>query len=181
MSKYGAEVQEKAYELLMIQQLPFQKAMRRMRDEYPTFSGGTLSRWKNDPVLNWEGRYRNYCDKLAERNDLERLRRIKPIVHAVQEIRDDVYNQLVRYMKILVTKKENSINEKNLAQVLTAFSRLVEIEYQMTGGDKSPNQIKNVINIIFIALEKNPTVGPVIRAHKTEIEEAIFEMIAREK
>ena len=69
MGKYKAEVQEKAYELFMIQQLSFLEVMKRMREAYQTFSKNTLTKWKNDPKLGWEGRYEQYCRALAEKSD----------------------------------------------------------------------------------------------------------------
>lgn len=173
MGKYGAEAQEKAYELMMVQQLSFMEVIQRMREEYPTFSKGTLTKWKNSQKLDWEGRYQKYCDKLAEVSDKERLKKVKPIVQAVEEIRDGVYNQLVTALK----SESTVITEKNIGLVLTAFARMGELEYKMKGGKRSYTPMKQVIGIIFMALEKNPNVGPVITAYKKEIEEAIFEEI----
>ena len=171
--KYGAEAHEKAYELMMVQHLPFTDVIRKMREQYTTFSKGTLTKWKNSPKMDWEGRYQKYCDKLAEKSDKERLKKIKPIVEAIEEIRDGVYNQLVNALK----SESTVITEKNIGLVLTAFARMGELEYKMKGGKRSYTPMKQVIGIIFMALEKNPNVGPIITSYKKEIEEAIFEEI----
>ena len=46
MKKYTEEAKEKAYEFFKIQGLSFLKVIEKMREEYPTFSKGTLTKWQ---------------------------------------------------------------------------------------------------------------------------------------
>jgi len=175
MAKYKAEAQEKAYDLKMIQQFSFLEVWKRMREEYPTFSKGTLTKWMNDPNLDWEERYNKYCRALATKNDEKRVKQIVPIVTAIEDIRDKVYNNLVTFLGT-----ENVvITEKNIGLVLSSFVKMGDLEYKIKGGSHSTTPVKQVINVLIMVLEKNPNVGPVIKAHKQEIEEAIFEEIKR--
>ena len=175
MSKCPPEVREKAYDLFMIQQLPYEEAVRKMREEYPTFAKNNLTKWKNDPELNWEGRYKEYCKALAIKSDKERVKKIKPMVYCIEEIRDKLYDQLIAFLE-----KGDCLTVKNIGLVLTAFVRLGDLEYKMKGGRHSMTPVQQVINIIIMALEKNPNVGPVIKAHKHEIIDAVFEEIKGE-
>jgi len=175
MSKCPPEVKERAFELFMIQQLPYEETIRRMREEFPKFAKNNLTKWKNDPELNWEGRYKKYCKALAVKSDKERVKKIKPMVEAIEEIRDKVYDQLITCLK-----KDDLITDKNIGLVLSAFARLGGLEYKMKGKKHSAAPIRQVINVLIMVLEKNPNVGPVIAAHKHEIEEAIFEEIKSE-
>jgi len=175
MSKYKAEVQEKAYELFMIQQLSFTEVMKRMREGYPTFAKNTLTKWKNDSKLGWAGRYDQYCRALAEKSDKERIKKIKPIVEVIEDIRDKIYERLLTALK-----RDNIVTEKNIGLVLSAFVRMSDLEYKMKGGRQFQTPAKQVINIILAVLEKNPRVGPAIKASKREIVDAIFEEIEGE-
>lgn len=172
MSKYGAEVQEKAYELYMVQQLSFLDTLKKMREEYPKFSKGTLTKWKNDPVLEWEGRYAKYARELAEKNDIERAKKITPILHTIQDIREQVYLKLIDFLE-----KSDVITDKNIGHVLSSFVKMGELEYKMTGGTQSGTPVKQVINVLLMVIEKNPNVGPVFKAYKSEIENSVFKMI----
>ena len=170
MAKYNSEAQEKAYDLKMIQQLSFLEVWRKMREEYPTFSKGILTKWLNDPNLDWECRYNAYCRTIVEKNDKERVKQIVPIVTAIEDIRDKVYNKLVTFLKT-----ENIvITEKNIGLVLSSFVKMGDLEYKIKGGGNSITPVKQVINVLIMVLEKNPNIGPIIKAHKHEIEEAIF-------
>ncbi|MBA7529774.1 hypothetical protein ES705_21973 [subsurface metagenome] len=168
--KYGAEAQEKAYQLFKIQQLPFDMVIKKMREEYPTFSKGTLTKWRK--VLAWDDRYGNFCKDLAAINDKELVKKIKPIVYAIESIREEVYDKLIDCLK-----KKDIVTEKNFGYVLAAFVRMGELEYKMKGGRQSLPPVKQVVNVILMALEKNPVVGPIIAANKSQIEDAIFEEI----
>lgn len=167
MSKYGAEIQEKAYDLFMIQQLSFMDVIRKMH-----ISKGTLTKWKNDPKLDWEGRYSKHCEAIAEKNDAERIKKIKPILYTIQDIREKVYNELITFLE-----KGDTITDKNLGLVLSSFVKMGDLEYRISGGNRAMTPVRQVINVLIMVLEKNPNVGPVIAAHKSEIEEAIFEEI----
>jgi len=172
MHKYAAEVQEKAFELHVVKRLTVAETVRKMREEYPKFAQNTLSHWIKDPVLNWQARYEKYLVKVGEKNDKDRARKVKPIVRAVEEIRDDVYKQLIKALH-----DTDLINERNIGVVLSSFAKLGELEYRIKGGRHAMTPVKEVIGIIFMILEKNPNVRPVITAYRREIEKAIFEEI----
>jgi hypothetical protein len=173
MAKYGAEAQEKAYELMMIRQLPFMDVVRQMREEYPTFAKGTLTKWKNDVRLDWAGRYERHRRAIAEKSDAERVKQIKPVLHTIQDIRESVYNQLVEFLK-----GKRVITDKNVGLVLSSFVKLSDLEYKMTGGRRTSTPVNQVVQILIMVLEKNKNVGPVIKAHRNEIIEAVFEEIS---
>ena len=177
MAKYGPEVQEKAFELFKIQGLPFMQVIKEMRKEYPTFCKGILTKWKNDTVLDWEGRYYRHCQTIAKKNDEERVKQFKPVLQTIQDIREEVYNQLVDFLK----KQKGVITDTNIGHVLSSFVKLGELEYKMTGGGQTMTPVKQVINVLLLVIEKNPNVGPVFQAYKHEIEEAVFEMLKSEK
>jgi len=177
MAKYNAEAQEKAYDLRMIQQLSFLEVWRKMREKYPTFSKGILTKWLNDPNLDWEGRYNEYCRAIVKKNDEERVKQIVPIVTAIEDIRDKVYNKLVTFLGA----EKTVITEKNIGLVLSSFVKMGDLEYKIKGGKHSMTPVKQVINVIIMALEKNPNIGPVIKAHRGEIVDAVFEEIKGEK
>ena len=172
MGKYAYQVTEEAYELLMIQGLKVREVVRRMREKHPTFCWRTLSKWKKDKELDWEGRHREHCKATAKKADADRVKKFTSIISAVKEVREETYLKLVT-----ILKKDASITEKNLGLVMNAFTRLIDLEIKLTGKQQTETPIKQVVYIILMALEKNPTVGPMIVAHKKEIEEAIFEEI----
>jgi len=53
------------------------------------------------------------------------------------------------------------------------------MENKMSGGGKSGTPVKEVMTVIFMMLEKNPNIGPVLRQYKQEIEDAIFKEITK--
>jgi len=172
MAKYGHEAKEKAYELWYIQRLPFTKVIARMREEYPTLAYNTLTKWSKDRRLAWDIRYDEYCRTLERQADKKRVKEMVPIVTAIEEIREKVYNQLVSCLE----KNADVVTEKNIGLVLASFVRLGELEYRMK-GKSSDTPYKKVINVLILALEKNPNIGPLIKAHKNEIVDAIIEEI----
>ena len=179
MGKYGAEAQEKAYELFMMQRKPFQEVMRQMKAEFPSFSKGTLTKWINDKGLDWSGRYRKYCDALAEKNDAVRVKAITPMITAVQDIREETYKQIMKILEKTNEKEETLVSEKNLANVLKAFAELAQIELRMTGsGSRTP--VNQVINVIFMVIENDPNIGPVFKQYKNKLQSAIIAEIEGE-
>jgi len=170
MAKYGPEAQEKAYELLMIRRLPFLTAIERMREEYPTFSRGTLTKWKNSAELNWEGRYRAYCEEIQRKTDKELVKQFTPVLKTIQEIREKVYEKLVAFLE-----GSDVITDKNVAHVLSSFVKMGELEHKLTGGGSTGAPVKNVVNILLMVIEKNPKVGPMFKAYRQEIIDAVFE------
>jgi len=168
--KFNAEAQEQAYDLMMVQQMPFTTVVKRMREIYGKFAAGTLSKWKNDTALDWEGRYRKYCEELAAKNDKLRVKEITPMISAIQEIRENIFKQLVTVFE----EGNKKITTKNLGSVLLAFTKLADLEYRMSGRGKGNQEpIQKVVNMIFMVLENNPNIRPVIQAHKHELVEAI--------
>ncbi|OPL13696.1 MAG: hypothetical protein AVO39_10180 [delta proteobacterium MLS_D] len=173
MGKYKAEVKEKAYELFMIQQMPFLRVVDMMKQDYPTFSKGTLTKWKNDPKLDWEGRYQTYCTAIAIRNDAELAKKTRPILDTLRITRQKVFEEI----KDLFDDKTRVINEKNIGLVLSSFVRMCDLEVKMTGGAQNQTSAAQIVQVIIMVLEKDPNVGPVLTAHKTNIVDAIFEEI----
>ena len=172
MKKYTEDAKEKAYEFFKIQGLSFLKVIEKMREEYPTFSKGTLTKWKNDPVLDWNGRHRKFCQALTEQKDKELLKQFKPILRTIQDIREKVYDQLIK-----VLNKGDVVNEKNIGYVLSSFVKMGELEHKMTGGHQTAPPVKQVINVILMVLERDPHFGPLLKMHKNTIEDAIFKEI----
>lgn len=182
MGKHPLAVQERAYELYMVQRLPFQRVVQMLRSEFGSFSGGTLTKWSHDERLDWDGRYAEYRLQVAKEADKKRVKEITPIATAIQEIREDTYQQLKTILKLGEPDENgdvrNPIDSKNLGQVLQAFTRLVDLEMRRVGDGKTPQVgVVQVINVIFQVIEKTPGVGPVFSAHRKEIAEAVFEEI----
>lgn len=172
MAKYGAEATEKAYELYMIQQLPMKDVVRKMKEDYPVFGMSTLSKWREDKTLDWTGRYDKHRKELAAKSDKALVKQITPIATAIQEIREQTYQQIIA----ILNSGKSPINEKNFGMVLQAFVKLADLETRKTGGGKE-TPVKDVISVIFMVLEKSPAFGPVFQAHKNEIVDAIYEEI----
>ena len=173
MAKYDAEAKEKAYELLMIQAVPHQVVVRIMKEDYPTFATNTLTSWRHDPKLNWTGRYQSYCEAIAAKNDKELIRSVKPILSTIQEIREKVYNKLVKFLE-----RDDVITEKNIGFVLSSFVKMADLEFKIAGGGRSSPPVKEVMMVVFMMLEKHPKIGPEMRMYKHEIEEAVYKEIA---
>ena len=172
MKKYTEEAKEKAYEFFKIQGLSFLKVIEKMREEYPTFSKGTLTKWKNDPELDWNGRHRKFCQALAVKRDEERLKQFKPILRTIQDIREKVYDQLITALG-----KGEVVNDKNIVYVLSSFVKMAEMESKLTGGGKTVTPVIEVVMVILTVLERDPHFGPLLKTHKNTIEDAIFEEI----
>ena len=175
MAKYGHEVKEEAYVLWYIQQLPFTTVLKKMREKYPHLAKNTLTNWRKDTNLAWDIRYDEYCRTLQQIADEERVKEMVPIVTAIEDIRDKVYNKLVTFLN--AAEGTAVITDKNFGFVLSSFAKLGELENKMKGKGSPATPVKQVINVVIMALEKNPNVGPLIKAHKHEIEEAIIEQI----
>jgi hypothetical protein len=173
MAKYGPDAQETAYQLMMIQQKPFPEVIKIMRETYPTFSKGTLTKWRNDVMLDWAGRYEKHRSAIAAKTDKELARQVKPILGTIQELREKVFTQLVEYLE-----GKNIITDKNVAHVLASFVKLGDLEFKMTGGAQPSTPVSQVVKVLIMVIEKNPNIGPVFRAHKDEIIDAVFEEIS---
>ncbi len=185
MGKHGLEVQEKAYEMYMVQRMAFHRVVEALRREYGTFSSGTLTKWSHDPALDWNGRYAEYRLQVAKEADKKRVTEITPIATCIQEIREDTYQQLKAILKLGQTDKDGKpifpIDAKNLGQVLQGFTKLVDLELRKVGdGSAQKFGVAQVINVIFTVIERTEGVGPVFTAHRKEIAEAIFEEIKGE-
>ena len=172
MAKYDAAAKEKAYELLMIQAVPHQVVVREMKKNYPTFATNTLTSWRHDPKLNWEGRYQNYCQAIAARTDKELVKSIKPVLHTIQDIREKVYNKLVKFLE-----RDDVITERNIGLVLSSFVKMADLEFKIAGGGKSSPPVKEVMAVVFMILERHSKIGPEMRMYKNEIEDAIYKEI----
>jgi hypothetical protein len=178
--RYGPEVQERAYELLMIQGMPCAEVVRTIRQTCPKFSHTQLYRWKNDMRLDWEGRAERHRRQIAEAHDAERLKQLTPIMTTIQTIREETYKRLLEILQLRDEngKPVNPIDSKNIGQVMKAYVQLVNLEMQMTGGGTERRaSIEQVIGVIFMAIERTPNVGPVFAAHRQEITDAVFEII----
>lgn len=185
MGRHGVEVQERAYDLYMVQRMPFRQVVQALRAEYGTFSGGTLTKWSHDPALDWDGRYAEYRLALEKKADKLRVKEITPIATAIQEIREDTYQQLRLILKLGEVDEngntKNPIDSKNLGKVLEAFVKLADLEIKKIGdGRKNQVAVIQVITVIFDVIEKTPGLGPVFSAHRQQITEAIFEEIKSE-
>ena len=171
MPRYDADVQEKAYQLHMVQQLTIRETVETLRQERPSFSQGRLSKWKADPVMDWDGRYQRYLRAVQEKTDKALVKKITPIVTVIQDIREKVYDALknVNYSKLL--------DEKSIGPVLSAFVKLGDLELKLTGGKKDVTPVTQVVHMLLIVLERDPVLGPLLSKRKMEISEAVFEMI----
>lgn len=180
MGKHAIEVLERAYELYMVQQTPHHKAVAMLRQEFGTFSSGTLTKWSHDEGLDWAGRYAKYRLALEREADKHRARDITPIATAIQEIREDTYQQLRIILKLGEMDEngntKNPIDSKNIGKVLEAFVKLADLEMKRVGnGRKNQIAVVQVVMVIFDVIEKTPGVGPVFAAHRQQITDAIFE------
>lgn len=173
MSKYGFEAQEKAYDLHIMQQLPFGTVIKRMREEYPTFSKGTLTKWRSCNKLDWAGRYSKHCQALVRQNEKNALVHLKPIADTVTEMREKVYKKIIEALD----NTENVITEKNIGKVIAGFSRLVDQELLLTGGKKDDAPMRQVVMILINVIENDPNMGPLFKVHKAGIIDAVFEEI----
>lgn len=174
MPKYDADVQEKAYQLHMIEQKTIKDTVAIMKHEHPAFSHNPLLRWKASPVLDWDGRYQRYIRAAQDKTDKALMKKITPIINVIQEIREQTYLVLREVIR------RESVTEKNLGPVLMAFVKMGELEFKMTGGSKSNTPINHVVNMLIMVLEKDPVLGPLLSTRKIEISEAVFEMITSE-
>jgi hypothetical protein len=182
MGKHPVEVQERAYELHMVQQIPYQKVVKILKEEFGSFAWGTLVKWRHNTDLDWEGRYREYCKNVAAATDKALVKKITPITTCIQEIREDTYQQLKTLLTLGLQDKDGYpvpiIDAKNLGQVLQGFTRLVDLEMRRMGDGKTQQAgIVQVINVIFTVIENTPGVGPVFKAHRKQITDAVYEEI----
>jgi len=178
--RYGPDVQERAYEMLMIEGKPCAEVVRRIRETCPKFSHTQLYRWKHDKALDWDGRAERYRREIAEKSDAERLKNITPIMTAVQTIREETYLRLIDLFKLKDKdgNPTNPIDAKNIGQVMKAFVQLADMEMRRFGaGSGRQASVEQVIQVIFMAIERTPNVGPVFAAHRQEITDAVFEII----
>lgn len=185
MGKHAIEVQERAYELYMVERRPFSQVVQMLRGEFGVFSGGTLTKWSHDPRLDWDGRYAEYRLALEKAADKKRVKEITPIATAIQEIREDTYQQLRIILKLGEADENGNvkspIDAKNIGKVLEAFVKLADLEIRKVGdGRRNQVPIIQVVQVIFDVIEKTPGVGPVFAAHRQHITEAIFEEIKGE-
>ena len=178
--RYGPEGQERAYEMLMIEGKPCAEVVRRIRETCPKFSHTQLYRWKHDAKLDWDGRSERYRREIAEKNDLERVKAMTPIMTSVQTIREETYLLLLDILQLKDKdgKRVNPIDGKNIGQVMKAFVQLADMELRRFGtGSGKQASVEQVIQVIFMAIERTPNVGPVFLAHRQEITDAVFEII----
>jgi hypothetical protein len=185
LGKHSVEVQERAYDLYMVQRTPFHRVVQMLRDEFGSFSSGTLTKWSHDADLDWDGRYAEYRLRVAQEADKRRVKDITPIATAIQEIREDTYQQLRIILQLGEPDKDGNvkspIDSKNLGKVLEAFVKLADLEMRRIGdGRRNQVGVVQVITVIFDVIEKTPGVGPVFAAHRQQITEAIFEEIKSE-
>lgn len=178
--KYGPEVQERAYELRMLEGLSTRAATQKMRETWPKFDYRLLRKWEADPVLDWNGRYAEHRRKLAAKSDEARLKAMTPIMEAVQTVREELYQKVIGILRL--KDGQNPVNEKNLAQVLRAFNDLCDMELRRIGGGPDMRKpLVEVIEVIFMVIERTPNVGPVFKAHRREIVDAVYEIIEEKK
>lgn len=177
VARYDAGAREKAYVLYKVQQLPIVTVVEKMQaGGYPTFGASTLCRWAKSGELNWDVRYRKYCEEIAAKNDTELVKQATPIVDALREIREKLYDQLRKAIE-----KDGMINEKNIGLVLSSFVKMADLEHKMTGGAGTTSSPQQVVGFIIMVLEKDPVIGPHILTRKAAIEDAVFEMMVNEK
>ena len=173
MIRYDNDAKEAAYDLHKLQGLSFSKVIEKMRETYPGFSKNTLTAWKNDADLDWDGRHKKFCQALAKRRDKDYLVKFKPINETIKHVREKLYNQIVAALD----KNMDIVTDKNLGYILTAFAKLADIELKMTAKGDSGSSIPQVINVIFLILEKDPGIGPLLKTRKNEIVDAIYTVI----
>lgn len=173
MVRYDNDAKEAAYDLHKLQGLTFSKVIEKMRETYPGFSKNTLTAWKNNTDLDWDGRHLKFCRDLAKRRDKNYLVKFKPINETIKDVREKVYNQIVAALD----RDVDIVTDKNLGYILNSFAKLADIELKMNAKGDSGSSIPQVINVIFLILEKDSSIGPLLKTRKNEIVDAIYTMI----